>query len=85
MCQQTHSTVGELARFFSAPDWKIRRLVDSLGVEIPRAGGYRLIPRELIPRIAAKLQPSPTVLQNAGADEPAQADHVAQPQQEAAK
>ena len=59
MCRQTHVTVGELARFFSAPAWKVRRVVDSLDIEIPRAGLYRLVPRELIPKVATELQSGP--------------------------
>lgn len=56
MWQQTHLTIGELARVYALPCWKIHRLVDSLDVEIPRAGLYRLVPRELIPTIATELQ-----------------------------
>lgn len=44
-------TVGQLSRTLGFPEWKIRRAVDRLGAEVQRAGGYRLIPRELIPSI----------------------------------
>ena len=54
MCK-THLTVGEVAKFYGLPDWKIRRAVDSLNVEIPRAGRYRLIPREMLGVVAAEL------------------------------
>jgi len=52
----SHLTVGQVAEIFQAPEWKIRRIVDSLGVQIPRAGGYRLIARSLLAAIGAKLQ-----------------------------
>ena len=52
MCQSSHLTVGQVAEIYAAPEWKIRRLVDSLGVEIQRAGGYRLIPRSMLATIA---------------------------------
>jgi hypothetical protein len=51
-----------VAEIFQAPEWKVRRIVDSLGVEIPRAGGYRLIARSMLAAIGAKLQEP----QNAG-------------------
>ena len=42
---QSHLTVGEVARIFDAPPWKIRRVVDGLDPKMARAGNYRLIPR----------------------------------------
>ena len=36
-------------------DWRIRRAVDALGVQIPRAGRYRLIPRALLGPLAIEL------------------------------
>ncbi len=48
-------TVGEVSRLLSVPEWKIRRAVDSLEIEIPRAGNYRLIPREELVPLAAEL------------------------------
>ncbi len=59
MSQSSHLTVGEVAGIFDAPPWKIRKIVDSLDVEIPRAGLYRLIPRGLLPRIGSQLAPKP--------------------------
>ena len=53
---QTHLTVGEVATLYGVPTWRIRRLVDSLDVDIPRAGRYRLIPRFLLVAIAVELQ-----------------------------
>jgi len=52
----THLTITEVARRLKAPSWKIRRLVDSLDATIPRAGLYRLVPVEILPRIIAELQ-----------------------------
>lgn len=45
-----------VGQVYALPCWKIRRLVDSLDIEIPRAVLYRLVPRELIPTIATELQ-----------------------------
>jgi hypothetical protein len=56
MTSQTHLTIGQIAAIYGVPAWKIRRVVDSLGVEIPRIGLYRSIPRELLGMIAAELQ-----------------------------
>ena len=56
MSLQTHFTIGELEIIYSEPAWKVRRVVDALDVEIPRAGLYRLVPRELIGVIGAKLE-----------------------------
>ena len=52
----SHLTVGQVAEIFQAPEWKIRRIVDSLEIEIPRAGGYRLIARSMLALIGARLQ-----------------------------
>jgi hypothetical protein len=51
-------TVGQLANLLGAPQWRIRRVVDSLECEVPRAGLYRLVPRNLIPAIAERLSTS---------------------------
>ena len=55
MCQSTHLTIGDIAEFYGEPGWKIRRIVDALPDDIPRAGRYRLIPRELLPKIGVVL------------------------------
>ncbi len=44
-------TTGEAARLLGVPIWKIRRIVDRLDANIPRAVAYRLIPRDLLPAI----------------------------------
>ena len=51
-----HLTVGETARLYDVAQWRIRKIVDELDADIPRAGMYRLIPRHLLPTIAIKLQ-----------------------------
>lgn len=56
MCQSSNLTVGEIAVIYAAPEWKVRRIVDSLGTEIQRAGRYRLIPRSMLATIGARLQ-----------------------------
>ena len=52
----THMTIGEVANIFALPTWKVRRAVDSLGVEIPRAGLYRLVPRDVLGKLAVELE-----------------------------
>jgi hypothetical protein len=52
----SHLTIGDIADFYGEPDWKIRRIVDALPDDIPRAGRYRLIPRGLIPKIGVILE-----------------------------
>lgn len=54
----SHLTVGEVAKIFDVPAWKVRRVVDELASEVPRAGLYRLIPRDLLGVIAEKLRGS---------------------------
>lgn len=57
MCLKSHLTVGEIARCYDVPQWKIRTLVDSLdNIEIERAGNYRLIPRDALETILAELR-----------------------------
>lgn len=53
-----HLTIGQLAEMTGQPEWKIRRAVDSLDEEIPRAGLYRLIPEELVPQLMERLEAS---------------------------
>jgi hypothetical protein len=60
MTQKSFFTVGQLADRFNEPQWKVRRAVDSLDTEVPRAGQYRLVPAEMLPAIGAKLHPSHT-------------------------
>ena len=52
---QTHLTIGQLARQENAPVWKVRRIVDSLRRDLPRAGQYRLVPLGLLPEIRERL------------------------------
>jgi hypothetical protein len=56
MTTKTHLTTGELAAHFGRPGWQIRNAVDALGASIPRAGLYRLVPRELLPAVEAELK-----------------------------
>ena len=56
MVLTSHLTTGQVAAFYGAPEWRIRKIVDSLDCDIPRAGLYRMIPRDVLPAIAARLQ-----------------------------
>jgi hypothetical protein len=49
-------TVGDVARGNGLPLWKVRNAVDSLEIDMPRAGLYRLIPRESLPLVIAELR-----------------------------
>jgi hypothetical protein len=51
-----HLTTGDLTAHFGVAAWQIRRAVDALGLAIPRAGLYRLVPRDLLPQIEAELR-----------------------------
>jgi hypothetical protein len=55
MRPKTHLTTKEIAEALGIPVWLARRAVDALGEDIPRAGLYRLVPRELLPRVKAAL------------------------------
>jgi hypothetical protein len=57
----THLTTGDIAAELGVPIWRVRRAVDALCLACPRAGLYRLIPRELIPQIREELgrRPAP--------------------------
>ena len=52
----SHLTTGQVASFYGVPEWRVRKIVDSLDCDIPRAGLYRMIPRDVLPAIAARLQ-----------------------------
>jgi hypothetical protein len=51
-----HQTVGQLAQTLDTDPWRIRRVVDELAPNLPRAGQYRLIPESLLPEIEARLE-----------------------------
>ena len=61
MSPPSHPTIGQIARIFCVPEWKIRRIVDSLDPEVQRAGLYRVVPRAMLPEIGAKLRPAVAV------------------------
>ncbi len=50
-----HLTIGEVAKLYATDLWRIRKIVDALGVNIPRAGLYRLVPRVHLAAIGAEL------------------------------
>jgi len=56
MPKEIHLTVGQLAERFQQPDWRIRRVVDGLDADVPRAGQYRLVPHSMLPDLEAELQ-----------------------------
>ncbi len=56
MSQTPFLTTSQLARLFDVPSWRIRRIVDALDTDIPRIGGYRMITRKLLGKIATELE-----------------------------
>ena len=52
----TSLTIPQVAARCGVPDWKVRRIVDSLGIEVQRAGLYRLIPSSMLGSIADELR-----------------------------
>ncbi len=52
-------TVGQLAERFHEPVWKVRRIVDGLGIAVPRAGNYRLVPECLLGELEKRLRREP--------------------------
>jgi hypothetical protein len=49
-------TIGQLAEQLQEPEWRVRRVVDSLAPGLPRAGLYRVIPADLAERVAQRVQ-----------------------------
>jgi hypothetical protein len=52
-------TTGEIARLVGEPLWRVRRVIDFMGLEIQRAGQYRLVPADLLPQIKDALSKAP--------------------------
>lgn len=48
-------TVGQFAREEQVPEWRVRRIVDSLSTKIPRAGLYRLLTEKVQAEIRDRL------------------------------
>jgi hypothetical protein len=44
-------TIGQVAQEVNSPIWKVRRIVDDLCRDLPRAGLYRLVPLDMLPAI----------------------------------
>jgi hypothetical protein len=54
---KSHLTTGEIATRRGVYGWQARRAVDdALGDGVLRAGLYRLVPAELLPRVEAELR-----------------------------
>ena len=49
-------TTGQVSEYFGVPAYRIRRAVDALGAELPRAAAYRLVPRVLLPFVREELE-----------------------------
>lgn len=54
----TIKTVGQFAREEKVPEWRVRRIVDSLSTKIPRAGLYRLLTEKVQAEIRDQLERS---------------------------
>jgi hypothetical protein len=53
---QTYLTTREVAEHHGVAVWQARLVIDSLGVEIPRAGLYRLVPVGMLGQVGLELQ-----------------------------
>jgi hypothetical protein len=51
----SHFTIGQLAERFGAAAWQVRRAVDGLGIAVPRAGLYRLVPHDQLGAVEREL------------------------------
>lgn len=51
-----HYTTSEVAERLGVAGWQARRAVDALGIEIPRAGLYRLVPASLLGSVKEQLR-----------------------------
>ena len=49
-------TVPQVADLYGVPPWRVRRTVDKLDADLPRAGLTRLIDRSLLAEVAVELQ-----------------------------
>lgn len=56
MAEETDLTVGQVAQVYDVAPRKIRKVVDALDTDLPRAGQYRLIPRAVLTKIAVELE-----------------------------
>ncbi len=48
-------TIGQFSRQNGYPEWLVRRVVDSLGMPIPRVGQYRALTPEIESQLLAEL------------------------------
>ncbi|MBX9656148.1 hypothetical protein K2Y11_21235 [bacterium] len=48
--ENDYATIGQLQRELGLPGWKVRNAVDRMN-GIPRAGLYRLVPRNRVPEL----------------------------------
>jgi hypothetical protein len=53
--EKSYLTTTEVAAACGVPVWTARRAIDALGLPIPRAGLYRLLPREWLPLVRRQL------------------------------
>ncbi|HYT89198.1 MAG TPA: hypothetical protein VEL76_10855 [Gemmataceae bacterium] len=56
MTTPTHFTTGRLAAELGVAAWQLRRVIDALGLPVPRAGLYRLFPADRIDELKAELR-----------------------------
>lgn len=49
-------TTGEFARQHGIPEWRVRRMVDSLPIEVPRVGQYRALTESIQKRLLENLK-----------------------------
>lgn len=52
----TPKTTGEVAAQFNVPEWAVRRIVDAIDADVPRAGRFRLIFPSMLGPIETELR-----------------------------
>ena len=56
MAGNPYLTIGEIARKLDVPAWLVRRAVDSVCPDMPRAGLYRLVPEAQLAAVSAEIR-----------------------------
>ncbi len=56
---ESHLTIGQIAKKTGEPLWRVRIVVDSLPIDVHRAGLYRLVPAQYLPQVIDGLKRYP--------------------------
>jgi hypothetical protein len=56
MNERAFWTTSQICSRYHIADWQARRVVDNLGVKLPRFGLYRMIPAQLLGAVEVELR-----------------------------